>query len=97
MIIPKRVKIGGLIFSVKKVPVSELEIAKEGEICFREQKITIADVGTEYTNISFLHECIHGFMEALGINVNQHDEQLVDGLAHQLFEFLSTNKLQEAK
>ena len=66
-------------------------------LCFREQKITIADVGTEYTNISFLHECIHGFMEALGINVNQHDEVLVDGLAHQLFEFLSTNKLQEAK
>jgi len=97
MIIPKVATIGGLKFRVKRVVPSELEVAKEGEINFREQTITICDAGTEYTNISFLHECIHGFMEALGITVANHDEVLVDGLAHQLYEFLTENKIQVIK
>jgi hypothetical protein len=94
MLIPKTVNIGGLKFKVKRVKPSELEVAKEGEINFREQTITLCDAGTEYTNISFLHESIHGFMEALGITIQNQDEVLVDGLAHQLHEFLTTNKLQ---
>jgi len=97
MLIPKTVNIGGLKFKVARVKPSELEVAKEGEINFREQTITLCDAGTEYTNISFLHECIHGFMEALGMAISTHDEQLIDGLAHQLYEFLSLNKLQATK
>lgn len=97
MQIPKTVTIGGLKFKVVRVKPSELEVAKEGEIHFRDQIITICDAGTEYTNVSFLHECIHGFMEALGMSIQTHDEQLIDGLAHQLYEFLTLNKLQATK
>ena len=35
MQIPKIVTIGGLKFKVKRVPITELEVAKEGEIHFR--------------------------------------------------------------
>ena len=97
MQIPKVVTIGGLKFKVKRVPITELEVAKEGEIHFRDQTITICDTGTEYVNITFLHECIHGFMEALGMDISKHDEQLIDGLAHQLYEFSTLNKLQTEK
>ena len=55
MQIPKIVTIGGLKFKVKRVPITELEVAKEGEIHFRDQTITICDTGTEYVNITFLH------------------------------------------
>lgn len=94
MLIPRKVRIGGLVFTVKRVKPSELEVAKEGEIDYRAQTITLCDPGTEYIHVTFLHECLHGMFEALGMDSSKHDEQLIDGLAHQLHQFLTENVIQ---
>lgn len=91
MIIPDRVLIGGLEYAVDRVHQTGLELQAEGSINPREQLITICDTGTEYAKITFLHECVHGMLEAIGIPCSRHDEQLVDGLAHQLYQFLNGN------
>ena len=91
MRIPDTVKIGGIVYDVLRVSQTRLELQAEGNINFREQRITICDTGKEYAKITFLHECVHGMLEALGHTAGDHDEVLVDGLAHQLYQLLEDN------
>lgn len=91
MNIPDKVIIGGLAYRVERVHQTSLELQAEGSINPREQLITLCDTGTEYARITFLHECVHGMLEALGIPLQQHEERLVDGLAHQLYQLLRDN------
>lgn len=91
MRIPDKVRIGGLEYTVRRVQQTGLELQAEGTISPRELMITICDTGTEYAKVTFLHECVHGMLEAIGIPCASHDEQQVDGLAHQLYQFLHDN------
>jgi hypothetical protein len=91
MTIPDTIHIGGLPYMVFKVEPSVLGIEHEGENDYRNQTITICDSGTDYNKITFLHECVHGMIEALGIPTQKQDEALVDGLAHQLYQLLEDN------
>lgn len=75
MQIPDQVKIGGLVFTVEKVRPTPLELQAEGNINYRELSITVCDTGKEYTVVTFLHECIHGMLEALGFTQANQDEQ----------------------
>lgn len=91
MNIPKEVIIGGLRYEVIRACDPGLGYQFEGVINAREQTITICDVGTDYAKITFLHECIHGMLEAIGIPPKDHKERIVDGLAHQLFQLIKDN------
>lgn len=91
MQIPETIHIGGLPYAVSRVPPSLLGEQREGLISYREQVITVVDADTDYAKISFLHEVIHGMLEAIGLTENNQDERLVDGLAHQLYQLLEDN------
>lgn len=91
MNIPDQVIIGGLCYRVERISQTALGLQAEGTISPREQLITVCDTGTDYAKVTFLHECIHGMMEAIGIPLYQHKERLVDSLAHQLYQFLRDN------
>ena len=91
MTIPDTVHIGGLPYIVTRVPPSTLGEQREGFISYREQRITLVDADTDYAKITFLHECLHGMLEALGLTEANQDERLVDGLAHQLYQLLEDN------
>lgn len=61
-----------------------------GEIWETDQEINIKEFsGKDIMNISFLHECIHGMFYSLGYT--EHDEKLIDGLAHQMYAFIVDN------
>jgi hypothetical protein len=40
---------------------------------------------------TLMHESLHAMMYALGIQGDAHDEQLIDGLAYQLFMLIKDN------
>lgn len=91
MKIPNAVKIGGIEYAVTNISQTGLDVQREGSISYREQMITICDTGKEYAKITFLHECIHGMLEALGLYKENENENLIDGLAHQLYQLLEDN------
>ncbi len=66
-----------------------LEPAYSGRIDYNAQQITLIKGAREATKRALWHECVHGMLEALGMR--EHDEQLVDGLAHQLLLFVKDN------
>ena len=72
MRIPDKVRIGGLEYTVRRVQQTGLELQAEGTISPRELMITICDTGTEYAKVTFLHECVHGMLEAIGIPCASH-------------------------
>jgi len=91
MRIPKSVRIAGLDYAVERVSQTGLELQAEGHINYREQLITLCDTGQAYAKVTFLHECLHGMLEALGLTEANQDERLIDGLAHQLYQLLEDN------
>lgn len=91
MQIPDTIHIGGLPYMVFRYPPSELGEQKEGCISYRQQEIHVVDAENDYAKITFLHEVIHGMLEALGLTDTNQDEKLVDGLAHQLYQVIEDN------
>lgn len=89
MNIPKQVKIGGITYKVNITDNIGLGLDCVGEILYNDQQINIRPTASEQIVISFLHECVHGMLESLGYN--EHDELMVDGLAHQLFMLINDN------
>ena len=91
MIIPENVKIGALDYAVTIVPdsASALSPNNAAAVCEDEQIITIFQTHQQQMRISLLHECIHAMLYSLGYT--NHDEQLVDGLAHQLYALIVNN------
>lgn len=93
MEIPDCVKIGGVPYEVY---ISEdkhdlLELTYCGRIDYGAQRIALRKCGPDAMKISLLHECLHGMLNALGLCSDKHDEQLIDGLAHQLLLLLRDN------
>lgn len=89
MKIPNEVIINGIHYTV--VISDKLSLGQEygGEICYGQQEINIRPFAPECQKVIFLHECVHGMMEALGYT--KHDEKLIDGLAHQLYMWINDN------
>lgn len=87
--IPKKIKINGIPYKVNVTENIKLGINYGGEILYGDQEINIRPMGNEMKEIVFLHECVHGMLEALGYE--KHDEKLIDGLSHQLFMLINDN------
>lgn len=90
--IPKTVTIGGVEYRVVIEPASKLDKKNDGSIDYSGQTIDLESCsGPDYTKRIFLHECIHGMMYALGMHSGSHNEELVDGLSHQLYQLIKDN------
>lgn len=90
MKIPNEVIINSIPYKVNVVSSLKLGTDYAGEIFEMDQEINIREFsGNDMMNVSFLHECIHGMLHSLGYT--EHDEKLVDGLAHQLYAFFIDN------
>ena len=92
MKIPQRVKIGGMVYSVKiaeRWPGRELG-DHDGECFYDRQNGNIIYIGAELSpqaqEVTFLHEALH----AMNATINH---EFLDSLAEQLYQFLADNKI----
>ena len=86
--IPEKIKIGAIPYAVSYPP--DLDTKLTGEIDYLRQTIKLrAQMGAETTRVVLLHEVVHGMLFALGYY--EHDEKLVDGLAHMLAQVSDEN------
>lgn len=92
MKIPEKVVISGVPFDVMMINanVANLNNQYVGVLNECDQLICIKECASEMQYINFLHECVHGMLFGIGI-LGDHDEKLVDGLAHQLYLFIRDN------
>ena len=91
MKIPSNVTIAGIPYAVDLVTPKAAALSTKfaASIDYEGQTITIGEQAPASMEISFWHECIHGMMNALGLE--DHDEKLVEGLAHQMYLFRKDN------
>lgn len=89
MKIPTKVVINGVSYNVNITDKLALGLDYGGEIAYDVQEINIRPFTEERQQLIFLHECVHGMLKSLGYS--EHDEKLVDGLAHQLWMFIKDN------
>lgn len=90
MEIPKKLRIGSVDYKVKLESLSAQGI--DGDIDFRLQTIRINPyLADDYTNIIMWHEIVHAIFESLGTLPQEHDEKLVDQLAHALYGVMRDN------
>jgi len=92
MEIPERVKIGGIIYTVRLMDnVSEEDRQVDGYILYDKQEIRIKKgMPEDYTGKVFLHEVLHGVLNFCAL---EQDEAIVERLANCLHQVLKDNKL----
>ena len=79
------IKIGAITYAIV-----ESDLSAYGSIDYETQTISIrAGMSTEARTVTLWHEIIHGIMYNLGYS--KHNELLVDGLAHGVFQALADN------
>jgi hypothetical protein len=91
MKIPEKVKIGGMTYRVTLAEQIHTDQQIDGEIRYASGEITIKDASTfsqDYKEQVFLHECVHGIFEALGL---KQDEGLTDKIAKGLHMLIKDN------
>lgn len=86
------IKIGPVLYQVLYVP--ELASAEHGALCgdFNAAKARIrinADDDPQVQIVTLWHELLHGLLYTAGIR--EHDEQVIDALAHGLIQLLTEN------
>lgn len=90
MQIPKTVKIGGLIYDVTITDNLQGGSAVcTAEINYRDLTIRVCPSARARMESSFLHEVVHGIADCMGFV--DHDERLVDALAQQLYQLVTSN------
>ena len=91
MRIPASVQISGIPYAVEVIPTkaNALSTKFSASIDYEGQTIAIGEQASESMKVSFWHEVIHGMMNALGLD--DHDEKLVEGMAHQMYLFVKDN------
>jgi hypothetical protein len=89
MKIPKTVTIDSLEYAVHIEERSHLDTKYDGIIEYAQQKIFLIASADGYMAQTFLHECIHGMLHALGYE--DHDEKLINGLSCQLYRLIKDN------
>lgn len=83
--IPNSLKIGACNYAVVTAPIPDF-----GLIDYAQQTIVIkAGIAATAQDVTLWHEILHGLLFNLGY-VN-HDEELVDGLAHGIVQVLADN------
>lgn len=93
MRIPKTVKIGGIVFDVKK-DVERLSMGPDysANILYDKAVIEICCGQNEQINQrDFLHEIVHGIFWNLGDMKRKNDEELVDKIAGALYQLIVDN------
>jgi hypothetical protein len=91
MTIPEKVKIGGMTYKITLAEQIATDQGINGEIRYAEGEIAIKNASTfsqEYKDCVFLHECVHGIFEALGL---KQDEGLTDKIAKGLHMLVKDN------
>ena len=89
MVIPDRVKIGGLVYDVNQTEYLRLGSDYGGEILLRELVINIREsLNENVKKRSLLHEVIHAICDNLGYG---HDEQKIDMFTGALFALIVDN------
>lgn len=90
MTIPKRVKIGGIVYEVR---IAEDWPGREGSdgMCFYDHTIGNvifigAELSKEAQEITLLHEALHAMNSTM-------NHEFLDSLAEQLYQFFSDNQL----
>lgn len=91
MRIPDNVRISGIPYAIEIIPAKAgaLNTKFAAAIDYDGQTIAIGEQAPESMRVSFWHEVIHGMLSSLGLD--EHDEKLVEGLAHQMFLFVKDN------
>lgn len=78
-------KVGPLVYGVVRAPITE-----HGLCDYRRQTITIqTELHPRAARVVLWHELVHAMLYQLGYN--EHDEKLVDGLAHCIVLVLDDN------
>lgn len=96
-IIPKTFSLGGRDYTVSLVD-NHLIGTNVAYIDFPKCTVTIANQfkGTictqDYKESTFLHELTHGILDTLGYSKLSEDEELVEGFANLLHQYLKTAK-----
>jgi len=96
MKIPKSIKIGWRKYKV--VYVKDLQDAEGndllGQINYNANVIRLESnhISEDYGNVVFLHEVVHGLFNSLGLNEQNNNEDIVDGLSEIMYQVIKENK-----
>lgn len=87
--LPKQVKIGPIVYDIRE----ETRVANEsmwGQIVYAESAIELnPGMNEQHRTITLWHEILHGMLLQGGIR--EHDERILDVLAHGIFGVLKDN------
>ena len=90
MKIPKKVKIGGLTYTVEITKNLDLGNANyAAEIVYSDLAIRIRPQAKERMEADLLHEIVHGIYRRLGYE--EHDERVIEELAQSLYALIKDN------
>lgn len=90
MKIPKKVKIGGITYTVRIVDHRQIENNNVGKISPVKAEILIAECNRQQMAATLLHEVVHGILYQLG-QTEEHDEQAVEALSGALHALIVDN------
>lgn len=90
MNIPKKIKIGGKVYTVEitnKLDLGNVNVS--AEILYNDLIIRVSPQAQGKMEADFIHELIHGIFDHLGYR--EHDEKRVDELAQALYMVIVDN------
>ena len=91
MQIPESVRIAGFDYDVSIAEATDLDIKNQGTLNTLAGTITLLECTPKEMMCTFLHECFHAKLFALGYSADEHDEKLINGLSRQLFQLVQDN------
>ena len=89
--IPDNVRIGALDFLVEVLDLGDFQSEHVGLTNFLDQKISIAKMGQQMMDVTFLHEIIHAILSNAGYPEENHDEKLIDAIANGFYCLIRDN------
>jgi len=89
MTIPKKVKIGGLVYDVEITKNISMGNNYTAEIIYEDLKINVRPMKEMLMQRYFLHEIVHGIYDQLGYK--DHDEKQIDELAAAFHALITDN------
>lgn len=87
--LPEFVKVGALTYKVEETDRLELGTNYLGEILYDTLEIRVRPGAEQRERQTLLHEIIHAMLTNIG--EKEHDERVVEGLAHMLLEVIQDN------
>lgn len=88
--LPKTIKIGGLIYKVEHKEDLQGKNGEWGHIAYKEVAIRLDNNMTDQlTDQTFIHEMTHGILVEAGYN--DHEEQMADRIGKVLYQVLKDN------